>query len=171
MSDQFKFHKSAIEWRRSVVLQKLSMGLSQSEIAKELQLHPSTISLDCQWLRETSRQNLQTQIEERVPQQFAECNTGLKIILKKAHEIANNPNSRTSEVLQSLSLISDVYGRLMDLSTDSKILAQAISWIERKKESLQQEQEQQEQSMELTSSEQDFDSEEEELQEEQENGR
>jgi hypothetical protein len=166
MSSEFKYTKSMIEWRRGVILQKLSMGLSQSDIARDLQLHPSTISLDCQWLRETSRQNLQTQIEERIPQQYAECNTGLKIVLKKAWEVANEPDSKKSEVLQSLGLISDVYGKLMDLSTDGKTLEQAISWIERKKESLQQDQEQQEKDVELSGSTQELEGETEELEEE-----
>jgi DNA-binding NarL/FixJ family response regulator len=35
-----------IEWRRNMVLSKLVQGHSQAEIAKELKLHPSTISLD-----------------------------------------------------------------------------------------------------------------------------
>jgi DNA-binding NarL/FixJ family response regulator len=52
MSDNFKFTKSAIEWRRNTVLAKLAKGYSQSDIAKELQLHPSTISLDVQFLKE-----------------------------------------------------------------------------------------------------------------------
>lgn len=156
-----------IQWRREIILQKLSQGWSQSEIARELRLHPSTISLDCQWLRETSKQNLQTQIEERVPQQFAECNVGLKIILRKAFDIANDPNSRKAEVLQSLGLISDIYGKLMDLSTDSKVISQAISWIEKKKERLQREQEQQDQEMELSGSSEDLDGATEELEEEQ----
>lgn len=146
MSEQFKFHKSAIEWRRGVVLQKLSEGYSQSEIAQELKLHPSTISLDCQWLRETSAQNLHVHIEERIPEQYQRCRAGYEIVLRRSWEIANNPNSKTSEVLDSLKLFSDTHTKLKELSTDEKTIDQAISWIEKKKEILkQQEQEQQEQ--------------------------
>jgi DNA-binding NarL/FixJ family response regulator len=65
LRDNYKFDKLAIEWRRSVVLQKLSQGYNQSEIAKELQLHPSTISLDCQWIRERNKQNIQTFVSEK----------------------------------------------------------------------------------------------------------
>jgi IS30 family transposase len=168
MSSEFKIHRSAIEWRRGIVLQRLSQGWSQQEIANELQLHQSTISLDCQWLRETSRQNLQTQIEERIPQQYAECHMGYKTILKMAYQIANDPNSKKSEVLQSLGLISDVYGKLMDLSTDGKTLEQAISWIDKKKELLKQDQQVQEED--LSSSSEDLDGAEEELEEVEEDG-
>jgi DNA-binding NarL/FixJ family response regulator len=44
-----KHTKNMIEWRRNTVLSKLAKGYSQAEIAKELQLHPSTISLDVQF--------------------------------------------------------------------------------------------------------------------------
>ena len=45
-----------IGWRRDFVLQKLSKGWNQTQIAKELQLHPATISLDVQFLREQAQQ-------------------------------------------------------------------------------------------------------------------
>jgi IS30 family transposase len=164
MSSEFKYTKNMIEWRRNTVLQKLSQGFSQSEIAKELKLHPSTISLDCQWLKETAQQNLHDHVE-RIPQQYEECRIGYKTILRRAYEISCNPNSRTSEILQSLSLISDIYERLKELSLDEKTLLQAISWIENKKKELQQgqEQEQQYQQSEFSGSEQTFDGESEEL--------
>jgi hypothetical protein len=172
MSEEIKFHKSAIQWRRDIILQKLSQGYTQSEIARELQLHPSTISLDCQFLRQQSAQNLQSHIEERIPMRYAEVDEGLKLLLRKAWQIINNPNSKTSEVLSAITSITNVYDKWLTISTDERTLDQAISWIEKKKESLQkeQEQEQQEQTMELIGSEQDFQSTEEELVGEQEDG-
>jgi transcriptional regulator with XRE-family HTH domain len=142
MSSEFKYTKDMIEWRRNMVLQRLSQGFSQSEIAKELKLHPSTISLDCQYLRTRSREDMQLHIEERIPQQYEECHIGYKMIMRRAYEISNNPNNKTSDILQSLSLMSETYDKLMNLSTDPQTLKAAIEWIENKKKMLQQEQEQ-----------------------------
>jgi hypothetical protein len=50
-----RYTKDMIGWRRDFVLQKLSKGWSQIQISKELQLHPSTISLDVQYLREQAQ--------------------------------------------------------------------------------------------------------------------
>lgn len=145
MSDEIKFHKSAIQWRRDIILQKLSQGYSQSEIARELRLHPSTISLDCQFLRLQSAQNLQEHIEERIPMRYAEVNEGLKLLLRKAWQIINNPNSKTSEILSAITSVANVYDKWLTVSTDEKTILQAINWINKKKEQLQQEQDQQEQ--------------------------
>jgi hypothetical protein len=46
------------------------MGWSQAEIAKELQLHPSTISLDVQYLKEQAKEELQSHISERLPFEY-----------------------------------------------------------------------------------------------------
>jgi IS30 family transposase len=141
MSEEIKFHKSAIQWRRDIILQKLSQGYSQSEIARELRLHPSTISLDCQFLRNQAAANLQEHIEERIPMRYAEVNEGLKLLLRKAWQIINNPNSKTSEILSAITSVANVYDKWLTVSTDEKTILQAINWINKKKESLQQEQE------------------------------
>jgi DNA-binding NarL/FixJ family response regulator len=71
MSNNFKFSKTAIEWRRNTVLQKLAKGYSQADIAKELQLHPSTISLDVQFLKEQAQRELIVYIKEVIPFEYA----------------------------------------------------------------------------------------------------
>jgi IS30 family transposase len=65
-----RYTKDMISWRRDFVLQKLSKGWSQTQISKELQLHPSTISLDVQYLKEQAQQDLQTHIKETIPFEF-----------------------------------------------------------------------------------------------------
>lgn len=127
MSEEIRFHRSAIQWRRDMVLQKLSQGYSQAEIAKELQLHPSTISLDCQYLRQCAAQDMKSHIEERIPMRYAEVDAGLRILLRKAYGIVNNPNSKTSEVLDAISKITNVYDKWLAIPTDEKTLDQAVS--------------------------------------------
>ena len=79
-----KFTKSAIQWRRSRVLSKLVKGWSQADIAKELQLHPSTISLDVQYLKEQSKKDLETHISDRLPFEYARAMEGIEYRLKES---------------------------------------------------------------------------------------
>jgi DNA-binding Lrp family transcriptional regulator len=164
-----------INIRRSRIAELLAKGYtSQVEISRILNISESSVSRDIDYLKQAAQRSLKEHIELRIPHQYSICETGLKIVLRRAYDIANNPNNTTSENIQSLSLIANIYGRLMELSTDEKTIAQAVSWIERKKEQLMQElqkevqevqqqqrqeqgqeQESQDQSADLSSSEQD----------------
>ena len=53
--------------------------------------------------------------------QYAECQAGLKVVLRKAYDIVDN-STRTPEVLSAMALIIDIYGKIMDLTTNSDIL-------------------------------------------------
>ncbi|MDQ3839895.1 MAG: helix-turn-helix domain-containing protein, partial [Thermoproteota archaeon] len=75
MSDNFKYTKNMIEWRRNMVITYLAKGWSQTEIAKELKIHPSTISLDVQWLKEKSQKELETNIESKIPLEYTRVMT------------------------------------------------------------------------------------------------
>jgi Trp operon repressor len=132
-----KFTRELIQLRRDKVLELISLGFKQHEIAQQLGVALSTICVDVQFLKETARNNLEDYVEHKIPQQFAECNSIFKLVLRKAWEIHNHPNSKTSERIQSLSIMSETASKLNDLSTDSKILNQAVSWIEKKKEVLE----------------------------------
>ena len=77
------YTKPMIEWRRNKVLHRLCMGWSQAEIAKELQLDPSTISLDVQFLKENAKKELQTHISDRLPNEYNRAVTGINLVLHK----------------------------------------------------------------------------------------
>jgi hypothetical protein len=143
MSEEFqheekekKFDKYSIEWRRNYVLERLSLGYNQSEIARELKLHPSTISLDCQYLKQKAKDNLQIHIDERLPLEYEESYIGLKRIMKRAEEISNKPGEKTSDVLHALALKSEIYDKLMNLEAGGPTLQAAVSYIEKKKQEL-----------------------------------
>jgi hypothetical protein len=172
LNKDLRYQKENIQLRRSKVLELTAQAIPQNLIAEQLGVSKACVSLDMQYLRCTAAKNLQSHIEEIIPMRYSECEEGLRIVLRRAFEISNNPNSKTSEVLQSLALVSDTIGKLMNLSTDEKTIVQAISWIENKKKELQQElerqqkeQEQQEQHSDFIGSGEDFDGTEEDLKE------
>jgi predicted transcriptional regulator len=71
----------------NIVLQKLSLGWTQQEIADHLQLSQSTISLDCQYLMEKSKKDLENHISDVIPYRYAQCMEGLRDVLREINNI------------------------------------------------------------------------------------
>jgi hypothetical protein len=128
MSENFKHTKSMIEWRRNTVLSKLAKGYSQAEIAKELQLHPSTISLDVQFLKEQAQRDLQTHVQERLPLEYARAMTGMNNVLKRASEILDQATDNKVK-LEAMKLLMDLYKSVMSLATDGGIVERAMKIV------------------------------------------
>ena len=117
-----------IEWRRNKVLHRLAMGWSQAEISKELQLHPSTISLDCQYLREQAQKELQTHIQEGIPLEYLRARTGLNNVLKRVSEILEQATD-TKTKLECMKLLMDLYRSIMNLASDGSVIERAMKTI------------------------------------------
>jgi hypothetical protein len=117
-NNQLKSSKQAIEWRRDIVLTRLSQGYSQSQIAAELHLHKSTISLDCKFLSE----------QAPVPFDHLKVKFGLNQVLQKVWEIANN-SEKTDERLRAYALIDSLYAHLSSTSTESTIISKAMDTV------------------------------------------
>jgi hypothetical protein len=135
MSNNLKYDKINIELRRGKVLELLAKGHSKSEIAKTLNVSNALITMDVQYLQCAAQENVKSHIE-RIPMQFEECNTGLKIILRKAYHIIDN-SSRPQDQLNAMSLCADIYSKLMDLSTNGEILTKTLRWISEQKKQQQ----------------------------------
>jgi hypothetical protein len=129
MSDDFKFTKSAIEWRRNIVLEKLAKGYSQSQIAKELRLNPSTISLDVQFLKERARNELKTHLTERLPFEHARVTSGINNLLQRTHDILDKTTDPKMQ-LQTISVLTGLYGTIMSLATDAVVIEQSLKRLE-----------------------------------------
>jgi hypothetical protein len=132
MNGDLKYQKENIELRRGKVLELLAKGMLKSEIAKTLNVSNALISIDVQYLQETARYKIQNHVEKRIPMQYEECQAGLKLILRRAFEISDK-STKPQEVIAALGLASEIFGRLMDLSTNSAILEKTVKWLEDKK--------------------------------------
>jgi hypothetical protein len=73
-----------VEWCRAKVLELLSKGDSQSEIAIVLQADLSIISRDVCHLRQQAKHNIRRYIDERLPEEYEKCLVGLNAITKEA---------------------------------------------------------------------------------------
>jgi predicted transcriptional regulator len=124
-----KFTKSALEWRRSLVLSKLSKGWSQADIARELKLHPSTISLDVQYLKERKRESLRTHLQQELPFEHARAMTGINDLLRKANEILDNTKDPKLQ-LQTINVLANLYAGILTMASDGNIIQQAMEKVE-----------------------------------------
>lgn len=122
------YTKSMIEWRRNKVLHRMTMGWSQAEIAQELQLHPSTISLDVQFLKENAKKELETHIQERLPFEYARAMEGINNVLKKTSEILEAATD-TRAKMEALKLQMELYKSIMSLATDGGIVERAMKLV------------------------------------------
>src|SRR5919202_449610 len=95
--------KMQVECRRAKVLELLSKGDSQSDIAKTLQVDLSVISRDVYFLRQHAKSNIKRYIDERLPEEYEKCLVGLNAITKEAWNTANNTEDKR-EKIQALAL-------------------------------------------------------------------
>ena len=97
-----------VEWRRAKVLELLSKGDSQSEIAKVLQVDLSIISRDVYFLRQQAKSNIKRYIDERLPEEYEKCLVGLNAITREAWNTAQSTEDKR-EKIQALSLAKECY--------------------------------------------------------------
>jgi hypothetical protein len=124
--------KMQVEWRRNKVLELLSMGNPQIDIAKTLQVDLSIISRDVSHLRQQSKQNIRKYIDERLPEEYEKCLVGLTSILKEAWTTAQNAEDKR-EKIQALSLAKECYSMKLDLLTNATVVDDAIRFVSSEK--------------------------------------
>jgi predicted transcriptional regulator len=130
-----------VDWRRNKVQQLLVKGYSQWDVGEELQIDQSTVSRDIQYLRQQAQENLHKHIQQRLPEEYQRCLTGMNQVLKQNAEDHNdNINTITTgddrTRLQALSLINDCYKYIMDLTTNGVVITDAIKFVQTNKEKL-----------------------------------
>ena len=90
-----KTKSEQLQWRRSKVIELRSRGLSQIEIAYELQVSEASISSDIHYLRQQAKESIREYVTEHLPEQYQVCLTTLDEILKRAFDILEtSPDNR-----------------------------------------------------------------------------
>jgi hypothetical protein len=117
-----------VEWRRNKVLELLSKGDSQSEIAKTLQVDISIISRDVYFLRQQTKTNIKRYIDERLPEEYEKCLVGLNAITKEAWNTSQQTEDKR-EKIQALSLAKECYSMKLDLLTNATVVDDAIRFV------------------------------------------
>jgi hypothetical protein len=117
-----------IGWRRSKVQELCSKGYSQREISQTLQVGLATVNRDISYLRNQAKTNIERYIDERLPEEYEKCLTGLTAITKEAWNTAHDPEYKR-EKLQALSLAKECYSMKLDLLTNATVVDDAIRFV------------------------------------------
>jgi hypothetical protein len=102
------------------------------------------------YLRNDAQENLKTHIQDKLPEEYQNCMTGINQVLKICWEIvyksrnmnSDNGNGQTmtvidnKTVLQALALINDCNKYKMDLTTNGVVITDAIKFVQTNKEKL-----------------------------------
>ena len=124
--------RTQVEWRRAKVLEMISKGNSQTEIAGILHVDLSIISRDVSYLRQQAKQNIKKYIDERLPEEYEKCLVGLTSILREAWNTATNTEDKR-EKIQALSLAKECYRMKLDLLTNATVVDDAIRFVSSQK--------------------------------------
>jgi predicted transcriptional regulator len=101
LSTNAKPKDEQLQWRRSKVVEMRARGMSQIEIAQQLQVSEASISSDIQYLRNQAKESIKEYVTEHLPEQYQICLTALDAIIKRAFEILEtSPDNR--EKLQAM---------------------------------------------------------------------
>ena len=130
------------------MLELSSQGNSQPEISRTLQISLGTVNKDLSYLRQLAQENLKTHIQDKLPEEYQNCMTGINQVLKICWEIVNKSKNINDDngqtvtmtdnkiVLQALALINDCNKYKMDLTTNGVVITDAIKFVQTNKEKL-----------------------------------
>jgi predicted transcriptional regulator len=101
-------------------------GMSQMEIAHELQVSKQLISDDMQYLRSQAKETIKEYATEHLPEQYQVCLSALDSILKHAYEILQDSRDNR-EKMQALQLFKDTYITKLELLSNATTIDSALS--------------------------------------------
>ena len=107
-----------IEWHRSKVIEMKARGMSQVEIAHELQVSKQLISSDVQYLRTQAKESIKEYATEYLPEQYQVCLCALDSIIKRAFEIMENSYDNR-ERLAAMELFKDTHITKLELLSNA----------------------------------------------------
>jgi hypothetical protein len=129
MNGDLKYERANIELRRGKVLELLSKGHSQVDIAKTLNVSPGLISIDIQFLKEHVRENLRTHLQEKLPFEHSRAMTGINDLLRKANDILDKTKDPKLQ-LQTINVLASLYAGILTMASDGGIIEQAMKRVE-----------------------------------------
>jgi predicted transcriptional regulator len=129
-----------IEWRRSKVVELRARGMSQIEIAHELQVSKQLISDDVQYLRSQAKEYIKEYVTEHLPEQYQICLSALDTILKHAYEILQKSDDNR-EKLQAMELFKDTHLVKLELLSNATTIDNALNYIRNKQHQYRQQKE------------------------------
>ena len=119
-----------MQWRRSKAIEVRARGMSQADIARELQVSEASISLDMQYLRSQAKESIKEYATEYLLEQYQVCLTSLDEIIKRAFEILGNSHDNRKK-LQAMELFKDTHLVKLELLSNATTIDSALNYIKK----------------------------------------
>lgn len=136
MTRKADLRQSAIDLRRSKVIEELAQGFRVREISDRYRVSESTIKRDISFLQRQSKENIRYFVEDKLIFEFEKALATLDIINRKCWELTTKTETKR-ETLESLSLIKDVSKDRLEILTHGEMLRQCLKVSEKNNRSLQ----------------------------------
>src|ERR687888_873942 len=120
-----------------MVVEVRAKGMSQIEIARELQVSRTSITSDIQYLRNQAKESIREYVTEHLPEQYQVCLTALDAIIKRAFEILETSDDNR-ENLQAMELFKDTHLVKLELLSNVTTIDSALNYIRNKQQEQQQ---------------------------------
>lgn len=127
-----KKKQDLIDWRRSIVIEGISKGKTQSEIAGILSVGIGTVNRDVSWFRTQARENI-TKFVEKIQVEHEKSMIGIDAILRQSWILSENAIDNR-EKLQALSLAKECYALKEDFICNATVIDEALKFVENKTE-------------------------------------
>ena len=103
------------ENRLSKIISIFSKGLTQSEIAQELNVDQSTISRDLQLLRQEAKKKIEKYLNEDILLEYLRYIAGSNEVTRHLWEIVQNQRTSTKDKTNALSLLMQFYNKRLEI--------------------------------------------------------
>jgi len=110
--------------------------MSQTEIARELQVSIASISSDMQYLRSQAKDSIREYTTEHLPEQYQVCLTALDEIIMRAFDILEKSGDNR-EKLQAMELFKDTHLVKLELLSNATTIDSALHYITSKQQEQQ----------------------------------
>ncbi len=127
MSRKEEMAAELLEWRRAQVIKLYSQGLTIDEIAAILQVSPRTIKRDHAYIKQHSKEVLQTFLVETLPMEISKALARLNAVSDYAWKLVRQAEKDKNDKLytEALRLAKDVANDITDIVTNNRSLIDA----------------------------------------------
>lgn len=124
-----KQEQRLIEIRRAKIMELLTNGhTSQVDIARRLNVSEPTVSRDIRALRDRSKKELETHLQDKLPFEYARAMEGINATLKRVSEMLEEAKDPKTKI-ECMKLQMELWKSVMSLATDGGIIQRATKVI------------------------------------------
>ena len=103
------------ENRLSKIISLYSKGLTQAEIAQDLDVDQSTVSRDLQFIKQEAKKKIETYLNEDILFEYLRYIAGSNEVTRKLWEMVQDERIATKDKMHALSLLTQSYNKRLEM--------------------------------------------------------